>query len=79
MRNIEIAETDDTFVILVDKNAVDRFAVERAVIVLEREADFSHIPLASDEEQEDIVRSLEAMTDEERMPSDLVIKRSLSL
>ncbi|HET6401431.1 MAG TPA: hypothetical protein VFH95_08540 [Candidatus Kapabacteria bacterium] len=77
MRNVELAETDDTFVILVDKHQVDRFTVERAVTVLER--DFSHIPAASDEEQADIVRSLEAMTDEERKPSDLVIRRSISL
>jgi hypothetical protein len=76
MHNVEVAETEDTFVILVDKSSVNRFTVERAVNVLES-TDYSHIPVASDEEQADIVRSLEAMTDEERMPSDLIREISI--
>jgi hypothetical protein len=79
MRNVEVAETDDTFVILVDKHAVNRFTVERAVDVLESKPDYSHIPVASDEEQADIVRSLLAMTDEEREPSDLTVVRTITI
>jgi len=78
MHNVEVAETEDTFVILVDKSSVNRFTIDRAVTVLESE-DYSHIPVASDEEQADIVRSLEAMTDEERMPSDMIITRSITI
>ena len=76
MHNVEVAETEDTFVILVDKSSVNRFTIDRAVSVLES-SDYSHIPMASDEEQADIVRSLEAMTDEERMPSDLIREISI--
>ena len=78
MRNVELAETDDTYVILVDKASVHRFTVDQALNLLE-EDEFAHIPLASDEEQADVVRSLEAMTEEERMPSDLVIERFIGL
>jgi hypothetical protein len=77
MRSVELAETDDTFVILVDKRSVNRFMIDRVVTALESEPDYSHIPMASDEEQADIIRSLEAMTEDERMPSDLVIRRTL--
>ncbi len=67
MNHVELLETEDTFVITVEKKTADRFAVARAVHILEAEnLDFSHIPFISDDEQADIVRSLESMSDEEK-------------
>ena len=65
MRHIEIAETSDTFVILVDKEDMDRSRIEQAVEFLEGD-DFAHIPYVDDEEQAEIARSLASMSDEDR-------------
>jgi hypothetical protein len=65
MRHVEIAETSDTFVILVDKGEMDRSRVEQAVEFLEGD-DFAHIPYVDDEEQAEIARGLASMSEEDR-------------
>jgi hypothetical protein len=65
MRHVEIAETSDAFVILVDKEDFDRSRIEQAVEFLEGD-DFAHIPYVDDEEQAEIARGLASMTEEDR-------------
>jgi hypothetical protein len=65
MRHVEIAETSDTFVILVDKEDIDRSRIEQAAQFLEGD-DFAHIPYVDDEEQAEIARGLASMTEEDR-------------
>jgi hypothetical protein len=52
MRHVEIAETSDAFVILVDKEDFDRSRIEQAVEFLEGD-DFAHIPYVDDDERAD--------------------------
>ncbi len=65
MRHIELSETADSYVILVDKEGIDFSRVEQAVEFLEGD-DFAHIPYVDDEEQEEIARGLASMTEEDR-------------
>ncbi len=65
MRHVEIAETSDTYVILVDKEDMDRTRIDQAVDFLEGD-DFAHIAEVDDEEQAEIARGLTSMTEEDR-------------
>jgi hypothetical protein len=65
MKHVEIAETSDAFVILVDKEGFDPSRIEQAVDFLEGD-DYPHIPYVDDEEQAEIARGLASMTEEDR-------------
>ena len=65
MRHVEIAETEETYVILVDKEDIDRARIEQAAQVLEGD-DFPHIPFVDDEEQAEIAQGLVSMTEEDK-------------
>ncbi len=64
MEGITIAEWDHSVVITVDTEIIDRERIDWAIDVLE--SDYSHIPDADPEEQEEIVRGLQSMTPEEK-------------
>ncbi len=75
MNHVILVETDDSFVITVDKKTADRFAIARAVQELEREApDYSQIPVASDKEQAEVEQSLAAMTEEDWEPGMVFVR-----
>ncbi len=65
MTHIELSETADSYVILVDKEGIDFSRVEQAVEFLEGD-DFPHIPYVDDEEQAEIARGLASMTADDR-------------
>lgn len=67
MKHVELVETEDKYIITVQKKFLIPFALERALRTLQdAKPEQPHIPFISDEEQADIVQSLEAMTDEDR-------------
>ena len=68
MHGIEIAETDHSVLVRLDKDILSRETIDETIDRLNRidDLDFSHIGYVSDEEQADLEAILNAMTDEDK-------------
>ncbi len=68
MYGIEIAETDHSVLVRLDKDILSRETIDRTIGRLKEgeEPDYSHVGYVSDEEQADLEAILNAMTDEEK-------------
>ncbi len=68
MHGIEIAETDHSVLVRLDKDVLSRAAIDRTICRLneEDELDVSHLEYVSDEEQAELEAILNSMTDEDK-------------
>jgi hypothetical protein len=68
MYGIEIAETDHSVLVRLDKDILSRETIDRTIDRLKEgeDLDYSHVGYVSDEEQADLEAILNAMTDEDK-------------
>jgi hypothetical protein len=68
MYGIEIAETDHSVLVRLDKDILSRETIDRTIDRIKEgeDLDYSHVGYVSDEEQADLEAILNAMTDEDK-------------
>ena len=68
MNGIEIAETDHSVLVRLDKDVLSRETINETIDRLNGidDLDFSHVGYVSDEEQADLAAILNGMTDEDK-------------